>query len=655
MAASAGDVAGAVTAGRRAVELDPQSDASLGNLLQTFYVAGDLAEAGDLAARLASSAHSATLRLVGAATRNVLDVSLRGNLADALASLAKLRDESNERGLVHYEGVSLLNMALMHKAQGSATEAFDRAAEALHALATGTSSTEIVAALLAQAWALAHLGKIEDARSILASAGARSMGESRRELLAERADIEVTYGDESLARTLVDEADAMALNPSLAAVMTLTRAQLALREENIALALRHLPTVPPAVPTMETGYLGRYFSLRAHCAVAAKAPNARGMAAEALAFADRQGAALWAGYCKVLLATLGSNVDAALRRIVAEDGPAYLSMVAEPVLGSLHRMDGTSRDLIASEAQARPERWRPSVRRAVGETAGSNRLYAAHLLDVIGEEHDVPLLRGIAKERRQSRGHYALGKGLARRLAPAVFVEDQGRVEIRVGSVLIAGTDLRRKVLAMLCYLLTRAKFAATRDEVVDALWPDMAPDVAANSLNQTVYFLRRVFEPSYKDDITAGYVHHDSDVLWLDQQLIGSRSQTCRNLIDALGPNPSPADVDRLSETYLGRFALDFSYDEWSVPFRDALHVAYLRVIEAAVNRDIESGHFERGITLARRALDIDPDLENLELSLLRLYRVTGAHSAAAEQYAHYAAYLREELGIEPPPLASL
>ena len=32
-----------------------------------------------------------------------------------------------------------------------------------------------------------------------------------------------------------------------------------------------------------------------------------------------------------------------------------------------------------------------------------------------------------------------------------------------------------------------------------------------------------------------------------------------------------------------------------------------------------------------------------------------TGAHSAAAEQYAHYAAYLREELGLEPPPLASL
>jgi DNA-binding SARP family transcriptional activator len=207
----------------------------------------------------------------------------------------------------------------------------------------------------------------------------------------------------------------------------------------------------------------------------------------------------------------------------------------------------------------------------------------------------------------------------------------------------------------MLCFLLTRPKFSATRDEVVDALWPEMAPVVAANSLNQTVYFLRRVFEPTYKEDLSAGYIHHDSDVLWLDPQLIRSRSQQCRILVDALAPDPSPAEVDLLSQTYVARFALDFAYEEWSVPHRDALHVAYLNAVESAVGRDIETGHFERGIRLARRALDIDPELENLELSLLRLYRLTGAHSAAAEQYEHYAAYLRDELGVEPPPLASL
>jgi DNA-binding SARP family transcriptional activator len=228
-------------------------------------------------------------------------------------------------------------------------------------------------------------------------------------------------------------------------------------------------------------------------------------------------------------------------------------------------------------------------------------------------------------------------------------------VEILIGTARLPGTELRRKVLALLCYLLTRERFSATRDEVVDTLWPDTAPEVAANSLNQTVYFLRRVFEPGYKDDTSAGYVQHDSDVLWLDQDLISSRSQACHRLMDAMSGDPSPADVDRLSDLYRNRFALDFAYEEWASPYRDSLHVGYLRIIERAVQRDLQTGHFDRGIRVARRALEIEPDQESLELSLLRLYRATGAHAAAAEQFAHYSAYLRNELGVEPPPLSSL
>ena len=69
----------------------------------------------------------------------------------------------------------------------------------------------------------------------------------------------------------------------------------------------------------------------------------------------------------------------------------------------------------------------------------------------------------------------------------------------------------------------------------------------------------------------------------------------------------------------------------------------------------DIETGQFERGIRVARRVLDVDPTAEQVEVSLLRLYRASGAHAAAAEQYGHYAAVMRDQLGIEPPPLESL
>jgi len=109
------------------------------------------------------------------------------------------------------------------------------------------------------------------------------------------------------------------------------------------------------------------------------------------------------------------------------------------------------------------------------------------------------------------------------------------------------------------------------------------------------------------------------------------------------------------LANRYLGRFALDFEYEEWAAPYRDWLHASFLEIVERAVGSDIDTGHFERGIRLARRVLDIDPAAEQVEVSLLRLYRASGAHAAAAEQYSHYASVIRDQLGLDPPALETL
>ena len=57
---------------------------------------------------------------------------------------------------------------------------------------------------------------------------------------------------------------------------------------------------------------------------------------------------------------------------------------------------------------------------------------------------------------------------------------------------------------------------------MLEALWPDLDPLDAVNSLNQTVYFLRRVLEENYVEDLSPGYLHHDSDLIWLDPDLVG-------------------------------------------------------------------------------------------------------------------------------------
>ncbi len=181
---------------------------------------------------------------------------------------------------------------------------------------------------------------------------------------------------------------------------------------------------------------------------------------------------------------------------------------------------------------------------------------------------------------------------------------------------------IRRKVLALLCFLVTRPNMAAARDQVVDALWPDQDPTAASNSLNQTVYFLRRVFEPNYVDDSSPGYLRHETDLLWLDQDLVTARIRGMSK-VDRRGPNlVLLVNGGLLSRSYKGRFALDFEYEEWSGSYRDNLHASYLRSSNApSMTRQALLGLIGLS-TFAGEPWTVDPSCEPIERQLLRLYQ---------------------------------
>jgi len=274
-------------------------------------------------------------------------------------------------------------------------------------------------------------------------------------------------------------------------------------------------------------------------------------------------------------------------------------------------------------------------------------------MELVGDSGDVKLLRQLAH--RKSLRIPEAGRMLARRLAPPALIDDLGRVTVRIGDRVIPGTDIRKKVLSLLTFLLTRPQFSASREQVIEALWPNMEPEAGANSLNQTSYFLRQVFEPKADDDSSAGYLNSRADLIWLDPRLVQSRSSDCLKLIAAIRRDNSPELISRLAESYTGRFAVDFIYDDWASAYRDALHASFLDRIERALTADTRAGAFDRALAVAQLALQADPDAEQIELCLLRLYRRMGASAAAEEQYSHYAGVMREQLGVEPPPLESI
>jgi DNA-binding SARP family transcriptional activator len=271
----------------------------------------------------------------------------------------------------------------------------------------------------------------------------------------------------------------------------------------------------------------------------------------------------------------------------------------------------------------------------------------------VGSRAEVDKLRDAGREYRD-RSLLVAAQSLARRLAPSVVVQDLGRVRLEIGTRVVEGSTMRRKVLSLLCLLITKIGFTASRENVIEELWPDQEPDAALNSLNQTVYFLRRVFEPEYDERVSPGYVRQDGESIWLDRDLVSSRSQLCLSVLRDSPGNGSITHARQIGDLYSDRFALDFPYEEWATAFRESLHAGYLRVMEQAIAKATTSGDPATAIELAERVHAVDPEAEEVLASLVSLYRVSGAHAAAAERYQRYAATLRD-LGVQPESLSSL
>jgi DNA-binding SARP family transcriptional activator len=325
-------------------------------------------------------------------------------------------------------------------------------------------------------------------------------------------------------------------------------------------------------------------------------------------------------------------------------------MAAEVVTSRLPELTTECAVMVEAEAVKRPHRWLPGLR---VQLQGSGELReVSRLLALLGERDDVRVLAELGRRRRDSE-ITALGKQLARQLAYRVEVLDLGRVRIRIGPRTIEGSAMRRKVLALLCFLLTKPGFSATREDVTESLWPDLDPADALNSLNQTVYFLRRVFEPAFREGLSPGYIHQDGETIWLDAELVSSRSARSRAILDATQGDPTIGDAESLLEIYDAPFALDFAYEEWASRYREPLQAAALRVAEQAIRAGARNRMLQGAIGVAQRASRLEPEAEEIQVALIHLYRMAGAHAAAAEQYEHYAASMKA-LGLEVPPLSA-
>jgi DNA-binding SARP family transcriptional activator len=588
---------------------------------------------------------SAALRTdLAPADRQVAEASLavrstqeEGGLADTADYLGHLAVRQDEAGHTRYAGVTRLNQALLLLWAGRPQEAAGAAAKAEAYLSNAPLSVEWVAAKAVHAAALVQLGHPGELDRFATLVDSLESPTALDEAACESARLYGDYGAIDRAEAFLSRMDPSRTELGYEYSWAIASATLAFRRGDLQAAADLHASADGQLQDVAAKF--RLGLISARILVAKGEARAVDVLDDLEAIAVKQQSRLEQNLVRLLKGTLGFEPNGAVGQLMPDE-VHLMSVLAEECCRMLPKLRAEGQARIGQEARLRPARWSSALRQVfVSEPT------AAALLAQIGGDEDAAAMRGAAATRKWLRPYAA---EITRRLAPPILIHDLGAVSITIGEL---GTErtLRRKVLGLLCFLSSRPGMAATRDEALEAIWPDLGPDTAVNSLHQTIYFMRRVFEPTYKEGLSAGYVAFDGEVVSLNAEIVDSVSRRCWRLVGRVRSG-DPGAARALVSLYRGTYALDFAYEEWAVGYRDNLHAAVLAAVEAEVRNAIAQGDVERAIEVAQAVLAVDPTADAIELELLRAYKLGGRHAAAAEQYTHYASYVRGELGAEPP-----
>jgi predicted ATPase/DNA-binding SARP family transcriptional activator len=226
-----------------------------------------------------------------------------------------------------------------------------------------------------------------------------------------------------------------------------------------------------------------------------------------------------------------------------------------------------------------------------------------------------------------------------------------GSFQVWVGPEAVHAEGWRRKKASNVVKLLALQPGGRLhREQVLEALWPDLEERAAMNNLHQNLHHARHLLEPDLAKRAKPRFLVlvHDTLVLCTRGDLEVDYS-AFRELLAQAQRKSEAAPYEAALALYGGDLLPQDIYEDWTEPQRDEARALYLEaLLELARLKETEDNLLQACHYL-EQAIAKERTHEAAHLALIRLYARMGRRMEAVQQFQALREALVQELGEEP------
>lgn len=178
---------------------------------------------------------------------------------------------------------------------------------------------------------------------------------------------------------------------------------------------------------------------------------------------------------------------------------------------------------------------------------------------------------------------------------------------------------------------------------MIEALWPDKAPNAAQPLFHHATSALRRALEPDLPDKFPSRYLEVEGGRVALR---LPSDSQVD---FEAFEQHVRQHRWQDAVARYAGELFPDDRYADWAAASRERLAQRFVEAALALAREALAAGDPHAALAAAHRVLAIEPWHENAVLVGMRACQALSDRTAALRLYHNLERALRQDLGIAP------